>query len=148
MNIKEVIKSEKGPAAKGPYSPGLQICEQLYISGQLPIDPKTNKTVEGDIKAQTRQCLENMKLLLQEAGMDMKYVVKTTVFLKDINDFASMNEVYKEYFEEPYPARSACAVSGLVGDALVEIEAIALDVRALEVLCSEECECEGNCCCE
>ena len=146
MNIKEAIISSKGPTTKGPYSPALKVCEQVYISGQLPIDPATNKTVDGDIKVQTRRALDNMKLVLEEAGLDMKYVVKTTVFLTDINDFADMNEVYKEYFEEPYPARSACEVNHLVGDAKVEIEAIALDYRALEILCEGECECDGHSC--
>ena len=104
--------------------------------------------IAGDIKAQTRQCLENMKALLKEADMEMKYVVKTTVFLKDMDDFSAMNEVYQEYFEEPYPARSACSVSGLSGGALVEIEAVAIDFRALEILCAQEEECcDGSCCC-
>lgn len=147
MEIKEKIVSKKGPKVKGPYSPGMKVCEQIYISGQLPINPETNMVVSGGIKEQTRQCLENMKSLLTETGMDMKYVVKTTVFLKNMEDFAGMNEVYQEYFEDPFPARSACAVSGLVQDVLVEIEAFAIDFRALEVLCcSEEEECNGTCC--
>ena len=89
-----------------------------------------------------------MKSLLKEADMEMKYVVKTTVFLKDMDDFSAMNEVYQEYFEEPYPARSACSVNGLSGGALVEIEAVAIDFRALEILCAQEEECcDGSCCC-
>lgn len=148
MNIKEKISTKNGPKTKGAYSPALKVCEQMYISGQLPIDPTTNKVVEGGIKEQTRQCLENMKAILEEAEMDMKYIVKTTVFLKNISDFKSMNEVYQEYFEDPYPARSAYEVSGLVGGALVEIEAFAIDFRALEVLCcSEEDCCDDECCC-
>ena len=147
MNIKEKIISKNCPCMKGPYSPGLKVCDQIYISGQLPIDPKTNKIVDGDIKQQTKQCLDNMKRVLEEAEMDMRYIVKTTVFLKDISDFQQMNEVYETYFEDPYPARSACAVNGLVGDALVEIEAYAIDFRALEVLCYEEGECDGGSCC-
>ncbi len=147
MNIKEKIISKNGPCSNGPYSPGLKVCDQIYISGQLPIDPKTNKIVDGDIKQQTKQCLDNMKHVLEEAEMDMKYVVKTTVFLKNISDFQQMNEVYETYFEEPYPARSACAINGLVGNALVEIEAYAIDFRALEVLCCEEGECDGRSCC-
>lgn len=147
MNIKEKIIPKNGICSKGSYSPGLKVCEQIYISGQLPIDPNTNQIVEGGIKQQTKQCLENMKHVLEEAQMDMKYVVKTTVYLKDISDFQQMNEVYETYFEDPYPARSACSVNGLVGDALVEIEAYAIDFRALEVLCCEEGECNGESCC-
>ena len=148
MGIKKKIICKKGPEAKGPYSPCIKTCENVYISGQLPLDPETGKMIAGDIKAQTRQCLENMKALLKEADMEMKYVVKTTVFLKDMDDFSAMNEVYQEYFEEPYPARSACSVSGLSGGALVEIEAVAIDFRALEILCAQEEECcDGSCCC-
>lgn len=147
MNIKEKIISKNGSCTKGPYSPGLKVCEQIYISGQLPIDPKTNRIVTGGIKEQTKQCLDNMKHVLEEAEMNMKYVVKTTVYLKEISDFEQMNEVYETYFEEPYPARSACAVKDLVGNALVEIEAYAIDFRALEVLCYEEGECDGRSCC-
>lgn len=147
MNIKEKIISKNGPCCNGPYSPGLKVCEQIYISGQLPIDPNTNHIVTGGIKQQTKQCLENMKRVLEEAEIDMKYVVKTTVFLKEISDFNQMNEVYETYFEEPYPARSACAVKDIVGNALVEIEAYAIDFRALEVLCCEEGECDGGSCC-
>lgn len=148
MGIKQKIVCKKGPEAKGPYSPCIKTCENVYISGQLPLDPETGKMIAGDIKTQTRQCLENMKVLLKEADMEMKYVVKTTVFLKDMDDFSAMNEVYQEYFEEPYPARSVCSVSGLSGDALVEIEAIAIDFRALEILCAQEEECcDGSCCC-
>lgn len=148
MGIKQKIVCKKGPEAKGPYSPCIKTCENVYISGQLPLDPETGKMIAGDIKAQTRQCLENMKALLKEADMEMKYVVKTTVFLKDMDDFSAMNEVYQKYFEEPYPARSACSVSGLSGGALVEIEAVAIDFRALEILCAQEEECcDGSCCC-
>ena len=125
MGIKQKIVCKNGPEAKGPYSPCIKTCENMYISGQLPLDPETGKIISGDIKAQTRQCLENMKALLKEADMEMKYVVKTTVFLKDMNDFSAMNEVYQEYFEEPYPARSCVEVARLPKDVAIEIEAVA-----------------------
>lgn len=148
MNIKETIIPANGPKAKGPYSPALKTCEQVFISGQLPLNPSTGTIVEGGIREQTKQCLENMKAVLEQANMDMKYVVKTTVFLTNMDDFAGMNEVYAQYFTEPYPARSACGVNSLVGGGLVEIEAIAIDFRTLEILCNEEEECcDDKCCC-
>ena len=148
MNIKEKITSSKCPEVKGPYSAGIKACEQIFLSGQLPIDPKTNHIVGEDICSQAKQCLENMKTLLLEENLDMKYVVKTTVFLKNLDDFAAMNEVYAQYFSEPYPARTCCEVSHLVQNALIEIDATVIDFRALEVLCmEEEEECNGKSCC-
>ena len=120
----KAIKTEKAPAAIGPYSQAIEVGGLVFASGQLPIDPKTGAFPEG-IKAQTRQALTNAQEILKAAGTDMKHVVKTTVLLADIADFAAMNEVYAEFFTEPYPARSAFAVRDLPKGALVEIECIA-----------------------
>ena len=121
----KVISTKKAPAAIGPYSQAIQVGNLLYTSGQIPIDPATGVFVEGGIKEQTRQSLMNVKAVLEEAGLEMGNVVKTTVFLADMNDFADMNSVYAEFFNEPYPARSAVAVKTLPKGALVEIEVVA-----------------------
>ena len=121
----KVISTTKAPAAIGPYSQAIQVGNLVYTSGQIPIDPATGVFVEGGIKEQTRQSLTNIKAILAEAGLDMSNVVKTTVFLADMNDFADMNAVYAEFFAEPYPARSAVAVKTLPNGALVEIEDVA-----------------------
>ena len=121
----KVISTKKAPAAIGPYSQAIQVGNLLYTSGQIPIDPATGVFVEGGIKEQTRQSLMNVKAVLEEAGLEMGNVVKTTVFLADMNDFADMNSVYAEFFTEPYPARSAVAVKTLPKGALVEIEVVA-----------------------
>ena len=111
--MKKVISTSKAPAAIGPYSQAIQVGSLVYTSGQIPIDPATGMFVEGGIKEQTRQSLLNVKEILEEAGLTMKDVVKTTVFMADMNDFADMNAVYAEFFSEPYPARSAVAVKTL-----------------------------------
>ena len=119
------ISTKKAPAAIGPYSQAIQVGNLVYTSGQIPIDPSTGAFVEGGIKEQTRQSLTNVKAILEEAGLSMSNVVKTTVFMADMNDFADMNAVYAELFSEPYPARSAVAVKTLPKGALVEIEVVA-----------------------
>ena len=119
------IKSSAAPAAIGPYSQAVQAGGTVYVSGQLPIDPKTGEFPGADIKAQTRQSLENVKAILAAAGATMANVAKTTVLLADIADFAAMNEVYGEYFAAPYPARAAFQVAALPKGARVEIEAVA-----------------------
>ena len=124
--MKQVIHTDKAPAAIGPYSQAIQIGQLLFTSGQVPIDPETGAIVEGGIQEQARQSLNNIKAILNAAGTNMGAVVKTTVFLQDMNDFAAMNEVYAQFFQEPYPARSAVQVARLPKDVLVEIEAIAL----------------------
>ena len=111
--MKKVISTSAAPAAIGPYSQAIQIGNLVYTSGQIPIDPATGKFVEGGIKEQTRQSLLNVKAILAEAGLTMANVVKTSVFMADMNDFAAMNAVYSQFFEEPYPARSAVAVKTL-----------------------------------
>ncbi len=121
----KAISTTKAPGAIGPYSQGIQVGEFIYTSGQIPIDPATGTFAEGGIKEQTRQSLQNIQAILKEAGSSMDKVVKTTVFLADMNDFADMNSVYAEFFSEPYPARSAVAVKTLPKNALVEIEVVA-----------------------
>ena len=120
-----MITTPKAPAAIGPYSQAIKIGNLIFTSGQIPIDPATGVFVEGGIKEQTRQSLLNVKFILAEAGLTMSDVVKTTVFMADMNDFADMNAVYAEFFAEPYPTRSAVAVKTLPKGALVEIEVIA-----------------------
>ena len=119
------ISTTNAPAAIGPYSQAIKVGGLIFVSGQLPIDPATGAFAEGGIKELTRQSLTNMKAILEEAGTSMANVVKTTVFLADMNDFAAMNEVYAEFFAAPFPARSAVAVKTLPKGALVEIECIA-----------------------
>ena len=123
--MKQVIHTDSAPAAIGPYSQAIQIGDLLFVSGQVPIDPSTGAIVEGDVKAQAQQSLNNLKAILNAAGTNMGAVVKTTVFLADMNDFAAMNEVYAQFFQEPFPARSAVQAARLPKDAKVEIEAIA-----------------------
>ena len=123
--MKSVISTSKAPAAIGPYSQAIQVGNLLYASGQIPINPSTGSIVDGGIKEQTRQSLLNVQAILEEAGLSFANVVKTTVFLADISDFADMNGVYAEFFSEPYPARSAVAVKSLPKGALVEIEVVA-----------------------
>ena len=123
--MKKVISTTKAPAAIGPYSQAIQVGNLVYTSGQLPIDPATGNFPEGGIKEQTRQSISNIQAILQEAGLTMGSLIKTTVFMADMNDFADMNSVYAEFFSEPYPARSAVAVKSLPKGALVEIEVVA-----------------------
>jgi 2-iminobutanoate/2-iminopropanoate deaminase len=123
--MKKIISTTKAPSAIGPYSQAMQVGNLIYTSGQIPINPATGSFVEGGIKEQTRQSLLNVKAILEEAGLTMGNVVKTTVFMADMNDFADMNAVYAEFFAEPYPARSAVAVKTLPKGALVEIEVVA-----------------------
>lgn len=121
----KTLHSEKAPKALGPYSQAIVAGGFVFASGQVPIDPSTGNFVEGGIKEQTRQVLVNATHVLAEADIDLSHVVKTTVFLSDMDNFAPMNEVYAEFFKEPYPARSAVAVRTLPKGALVEIEVIA-----------------------
>lgn len=119
------ITTKNAPAAIGPYSQAIITGNTIFVSGQLPINPETGAFAEGGIKAEARQSLTNIKNILAEAGTGMDSVVKVTVLLADINDFAAVNEVYAEFFSEPYPARSAFAVAALPKGANIEIEAIA-----------------------
>lgn len=123
--MKKVIATKNAPAAVGPYSQAVLAGDNLFISGQLPMDPITGKFVSEDVAEQTEQSLKNMAAILEEAGMSFDNVVKTTVLLADIKDFLAMNEVYAKFFNEPYPARAAFEVANLPLGARVEIEAVA-----------------------
>lgn len=123
---KEIISTPNAPKAIGPYEQAIKIGEFVYISGQIPLDPKTGNLVEGDIRVQTRRVMDNLKAILEAAGSSLERVVKATVFLKNIADFAAMNEIYAEYLGAAKPARSTVAVADLPRGALVEIDLIAL----------------------
>lgn len=122
--MKAIITS-KAPGAIGPYSQAIRTGNLIFVSGQLPVDPSTGNFAEGGIKELTRQSLLNIKAILETEGTDMAHVVKTTVFLADMSDFAEMNEVYATFFTTPFPARSAVAIKTLPKDARVEIECVA-----------------------
>ena len=126
MMNKKIINTELAPEAIGPYSQSVLVGNILFISGQLPIDPETGKFAGNDIKSQTEQSLKNIESILEKAGCTMDNVVKTTVLLNDMGDFAKMNEVYAKFFTKDYPARAAYEVARLPKDALVEIEAVAV----------------------
>lgn len=123
---RQVVSTSNAPAAVGPYSQAIQISPLVYTAGQLGMDPETKTLVEGGIQAQTRQALKNLKAVLEAAGSSLEQVVKTTVFLQDMNDFRAMNEVYAEFFQTDPPARSAVEVAALPLGGMVEIEAIAV----------------------
>ncbi len=123
--MKKVIATDKAPAAIGPYSQAIEVNGMVYTSGIIPVDPATGNIPEGSV-AQAEQAFLNMKNLLDAAGTDISQVVKTTVFIKEMNDFGAINEVYAKYFTEPYPSRSCVEVARLPKDVMLEIEAIAL----------------------
>lgn len=122
----KAISTNKAPGAIGPYSQAIEAGGMVFASGQLPIDPETGDFAVGGVKEQTRQSITNAKQILEAAGTDLSHVVKTTVYLSDMSDFAAMNEVYAQFFTSPYPARSAVAVKTLPKNALVEVECIAV----------------------
>ncbi|MEA4872523.1 MAG: RidA family protein [Synergistaceae bacterium] len=124
--MKEIISTDKAPAAIGPYSQGVKAGGFLFLSGQIALNPQTMTVVEGDAAAQTEQAMKNMKGALESQGLDYSDVVKTTVFIKDMNEFGRINEVYGKFFAKDAPARSCVEVARLPKDVLVEIEAIAL----------------------
>ncbi len=124
--MNKAIHTQKAPAAIGSYSQAVQAGQTLYISGQIPVDATTGKFAGEDIAVQTRQALTNIGYILHEAGFDYADVVKTTVLLQNMGDFSTMNEVYKQFFTQPYPARAAFQVAALPKGALVEIEAVAV----------------------
>ena len=123
--MREAVATERAPKAIGPYSQAIKAASLLFCSGQIPLNPVTGAMVEGDIAAQTRQVFANIAAILQAAGTSFDRVVKTTVFLADMNDFAAMNEVYATFFTSPAPARSTVAAAGLPRNARIEIEVIA-----------------------
>lgn len=122
--LKQIISADKAPKAIGPYSQANKYNDLVFVSGQLPIDPVTGKLAEG-IESQARQCIENVSAILAEAGTGLEKVLKTTIFLKDLNNFKTVNEIYGSYFTGNHPARSAVQVARLPLDAEIEIEAIA-----------------------
>jgi 2-iminobutanoate/2-iminopropanoate deaminase len=123
---KDVISTDRAPKAIGPYEQAVKVGDFVYASGQIALDPRTGNLIEGDVSKQTRRVMENLKAVVEAAGSSLARVVKATVFLKNINDFAAMNEVYGEYLGQSKPARSTVAVADLPRGALVEIDLIAL----------------------
>jgi len=123
--MKDVVLTDKGPKPIGPYSQAIKSAGFLFASGQVALDPRSNEFIAGDIRQQTERVLENIKGILEAGGVNLHHVVKATVFLKDMNDFAAMNEVYGTYFTSAAPARSTVQVARLPKDALVEIEVVA-----------------------
>jgi 2-iminobutanoate/2-iminopropanoate deaminase len=123
---KEIISTDQAPGAIGPYSQAVKIGEMVFVSGQIPIDPLSGDLIEGDIKAQTRQVLKNVNAVLSAAGTSLDKVVKTTVFITNMDGFPQMNEVYAEFFTAMPPARACVEVSRLPKDVLVEVEAVAI----------------------
>jgi 2-iminobutanoate/2-iminopropanoate deaminase len=122
---KTVLHTDRAPAAVGPYSQGVRASSLIFTAGMIPLDPATGKLVEGDIEPQTRRTLENLKALLEDSKSSLRNVVKTTVFLRNMDDFKRFNAIYAEFFAEECPARSTVEVSRIALDALVEVEAIA-----------------------
>ena len=123
---KQVVRTNLGPAAVGAYSQAIISGNVIFVSGQIPLDPATGEMVQGDIAAQTRRVFENLSAILREAGASFDHVVRTTVYLADMNDFAAMNEVYAKYFSSPAPARATVQAARLPKDARVEIDVIAV----------------------
>lgn len=124
--MKNIISTEKAPAAIGPYSQAVEVNGIIYTSGVIPIDPSTNTLVEGDIAVQANQAISNLVALLEAANSSASDVIKTTVFIKNMNDFGKINEIYSSYFTDNFPARSCVEVARLPKDVLIEIEAIAI----------------------
>jgi 2-iminobutanoate/2-iminopropanoate deaminase len=124
LNI-NVVSTDKAPAAIGPYSQALIAGSFIYTSGQIPINPETGEIVKGDIAAQTKQVMQNLKAVLEAAGSNLGNVIKTTVFIKDMNDFQTVNSIYNDYFQKPFPARSCVEVARLPKDVGIEIEVVA-----------------------
>ena len=122
---KQAVASPSAPKAIGPYSAALRVGPLLFVSGQVPLDPETGAMVEGDIAAQTQRVLQNIRALLESGDLSLAHVVRTTVYLADMNDFTAMNDVYRTFFSEPYPARSTVQAARLPRDARVEIDVIA-----------------------
>jgi len=123
--MKQAISSADAPKAIGPYSPAVRAGQLLFVSGQVPFDPATGQMIEGDIAAQARRVLDNIGALLKAGGLAFNDIVRTTIFLADMNDFAAVNDVYATYFSQPFPARATVQVARLPKDARVEIDAIA-----------------------
>ena len=138
------IKPEKAPKALGPYSPAVKLGDFVYLSGQIPLDPNTNEIAGTTIEEQAHQVMKNIGVVLAEMGLEYRHIVKTTIFMKDLNDFNTLNEIYGSYLSEPYPARSCVQVAKLPKDVLVEIECIVIDTLIYEQqLAAQQSGCEG-----
>lgn len=122
--MQKVISTDKAPAAIGPYSQAIEVNGMVYTSGVIPVDPATGAVVEGGVEAQVNQAFKNLCNLVEASGSQVSNIVKTTVFIKEMNDFGTINEIYKKYFKEPFPARSCVEVARLPKDVLLEVEAI------------------------
>ena len=140
----QCISSPNAPKAIGPYSPCVKLGDFVYVSGQIPADPTTGNLVEPDIRKQTIKSLENVRALLAEMGLEMRHIVKTTIYMTDLGEFAAMNEEYAKFFNEPYPSRACVQVAALPKGAKVEIEAFAIDTLAYEA--HAKASCGGGCC--
>ena len=138
MALQEEITSRRTFKVKGPVSLGIKAGDFIYLSSQLPFDPKTKQIISDDFSEQAERCLKNMEILLNELGLSAEYVLKTTVYVTDINNYDLLNEVYSRHFHEPYPARSFVGVNELPFGAKISIEAYAVDTRALEVIIASE----------
>ena len=125
MSSKQAIKSDQAPAPIGPYSQAVKVGDTMYLSGQVPLDPATGELIDGDIDAMARRIFDNLAAVMAAAGGSLADIVKLTIYLVDLNDFAKVNAVMAEYFQEPYPSRATVAIAGLPKDAPVEVEAIA-----------------------
>ncbi|MFV0255816.1 MAG: RidA family protein [Erysipelotrichaceae bacterium] len=149
----QTIKSDKAPKAIGPYSPAVKLGDFVYMSGQLPVDPQTGQLVSDDISEQTKQVFKNIEAVLAEMNLETRHIVKTTVFITDMAQFTKVNEVYAEYFDEPYPARSTIQVAALPLEAKVEIECLVIDTLAYEAQAKQhgsgcdDCDCGEDSCC-
>ena len=138
------IKPEKAPKALGPYSPAVKLGDFVYLSGQIPLNPETNEIAGTTIEEQAHQVMKNIGVVLAEMGLDYRHIVKTTIFMKDLNDFNTLNDIYGSYLSEPYPARSCVQVAKLPKDVLVEIECIVIDTLIYEQqLAAQQGGCEG-----
>ena len=122
--MQKVISTDKAPAAIGPYSQAIEVNGMVYTSGVIPVDPATGAVVEGGVEAQANQAFKNLCNLVEASGSQVSNIVKTTVFIREMNDFGTINEIYKKYFKEPFPARSCVEVARLPKDVLLEVEAI------------------------
>jgi 2-iminobutanoate/2-iminopropanoate deaminase len=157
----KAYNSPNAPQAIGPYSPALKLGDFVYLSGQLPLDPQSGEIVGSDVREQTYQVLKNIEAVLSEMNLETRHIVKTTVYLSDLADFAAMNEIYATYFAQPYPARACVQVSALLKGAKVEIDALVIDTLVYEQQaaaqgscgcgeegCGEGCGCEDENCSE
>jgi len=141
----KAIHSDKAPKAIGPYSPAIKLGDFVYLSGQVPLDASTGELVSGGIEEQTHQVFKNIQAILEEMGLETRHIVKTTVFMTDLAEFSTMNEIYSTYFAEPYPARSTVQVGALPKGAKVEIECLVIDTLAYEQQMGSGCSCSDGC---